>query len=242
MFDVGGHRYLSVSPQGLRHGETKFQNVYQSGYFRYDGSLNGFTEWDYGFDFYAPQTFETPDGRRIIIGWMGIGDIPYTNPTIDLGYQHCLTVPREITADENGVLMQNPIRELSELRGAKKSVSDCDEVNMELPSEIIAKVGGEFSIEIKDVLTLSWEDGIFELRFDNDKAGGLRKVRRAVVPECCDLRIIADKSSLEIYLNDGRTVLSTRMYPEGDSVEVVFRGINAEIFKLRKQEVKFLGE
>ena len=32
------------------------------------------------------------------------------------------------------------------------------------------------------------------------------------------------------------------MYPEGDSVEVVFRGINAEIFKLRKQEVKFLGE
>ncbi len=242
VFDVGGHRYLSVSPQGLRHGETKFQNVYQSGYFRYDGSLNGFTEWDYGFDFYAPQTFEVPDGRRIIIGWMGIGDIPYTNPTIELGYQHCLTVPREITADENGALMQNPIRELSELRGAKKSVSDCDEVNMELPSEIIAKVGGEFSIEIKDVLTLSWEDGIFELRFDNDKAGGLRKVRRAVVPECCDLRIIADKSSLEIYLNDGRTVLSTRMYPEGDSVEVVFRGINAEIFKLRKQEVKFLGE
>lgn len=70
----------------------------------------------------------------------------------------------------------------------------------------------------------------------------MRKVRRAVVPECCDLRIIADKSSLEIYLNNGRTVLSTRMYPEGDSVEVVFRGINAEIFKLRKQEVKFLGE
>ena len=242
VFDVGGHRYLSVSPQGLRHGETKFQNVYQSGYFRYDDSLNGFTEWDHGFDFYAPQTFETPDGRRIIIGWMGIGDIPYTNPTIELGYQHCLTVPREITADENGVLMQNPIRELSELRGAKKSASDGDEVNMELPSEIISKVGGEFSIEIKDVLTLSWEDGIFELRFDNDKAGGLRKVRRAVVPECCGLRIIADKSSLEIYLNDGRTVLSTRMYPEGDSVEVVFRGINAEIFKLRKQEVKFLGE
>ena len=171
VFDVGGHRYLSVSPQGLRHGETKFQNVYQSGYFRYDGSLNGFTEWDYGFDFYAPQTFEAPDGRRIIRGGMGIGDIPYTNPTIALGYQHCLTVPREITADENGVLMQNPIRELSELRGAKKSVSDCDEVNMELPSEIIAKVGGEFSIEIKDVLTLSWEDGIFDRLVSGEMAG-----------------------------------------------------------------------
>lgn len=110
LLDFDGHKYLSVSPQGLEHGDTKFQNVYQSGYFHYDNGLTDFTEWDMGFDFYAPQTFVTPDGRRIIIGWMGIGDIPYTNPTVPLGYQHCLTIPREITAASDGALLQNPIR------------------------------------------------------------------------------------------------------------------------------------
>ena len=54
IFKLNGHKYLSVSPQGLRHGETKFQNVYQSGYFHYDDGIKYFTEWDMGFDFYAP--------------------------------------------------------------------------------------------------------------------------------------------------------------------------------------------
>lgn len=124
LLDFDGHEYLSVSPQGLEHGDTKIQNVYQSGYFRYDSGLKDFTEWDMGFDFYAPQTFVTPDGRRIIIGWMGIGDIPYSNPTVPLGYQHCLTLPREITVASDGRLLQNPIRELLPLRGEKTLVND----------------------------------------------------------------------------------------------------------------------
>ena len=57
LLDFDGHEYLSISPQGLEHGDTKFQNVYQSGYFRYDSGMKDFTEWDMGFDFYAPQTW-----------------------------------------------------------------------------------------------------------------------------------------------------------------------------------------
>ena len=92
VINIGGKKFLSFSPQGMEHGEFSHQNIYSSGY------LNGdkFIEWDYGFDFYAPQTFTAPDGRVIMIGWMGIGDIPYTNPTAELGWQHCLTMPREL--------------------------------------------------------------------------------------------------------------------------------------------------
>ena len=51
-----------------------------------------------GFDFYAPQTFTDNSGRRLLIGWMGMPDAEeeYTNKTIDEGWQHCLTVPREL--------------------------------------------------------------------------------------------------------------------------------------------------
>ena len=60
-FELDGKKFLSVSPQGLKREEFRFQNIYQSGYFpvKEDGSVDerDFREWDMGFDFYAPQTF-----------------------------------------------------------------------------------------------------------------------------------------------------------------------------------------
>ena len=55
-FELDGRWYLSASPQGLDHGETRYQNVYQSGYFPLagdpeTGELLDFYEWDMGFDF-----------------------------------------------------------------------------------------------------------------------------------------------------------------------------------------------
>jgi beta-fructofuranosidase len=32
-------------------------------------------ELDRGFDFYAPQTMIDPQGRRIMVAWMGLPDI-----------------------------------------------------------------------------------------------------------------------------------------------------------------------
>lgn len=242
LFSAGGHRYLSVSPQGLNHGETQYQNVYQSGYFRCDSGLTDFTEWDMGFDFYAPQTFEAPDGRRIIIGWMGIGDIPYTNPTVPIGYQHCLTLPREITVDNTGMLLQSPIRELTQLRQEKHILKSGEIENMALPFELTADVHGEFSVTIADSVKLNWNGSIFELQFTDEMIGGGRTVRKAPLEQCSDIRIIADKSSLEIYLDGGRKVLSSRFYPDSDCVNISAAGINAEIYPLKGMEVSYLGE
>ena len=229
IFKLNGHKYLSVSPQGLRHGETKFQNVYQSGYFHYDDGIKYFTEWDMGFDFYAPQTFEAPDGRRLLIGWMGIGDIPYSNPTVALGYQHCLTLPREITADEEGNLMQNPVRELQVLRKNVRRVKDKETVTIPLPFDFTADVCGSFCLIFEDALRLNWDGSIFEMRFTDEDLGGKRTVRKTILEKCANIRIIVDKSSLEIYLDGGRKVLSSRFYPNADEIRVSMQGLEAEI-------------
>ena len=242
LLDFDGHGYLSVSPQGLEHGDMKYQNVYQSGYFRCENELKNFTEWDIGFDFYAPQTFTAPDGRRILIGWLGIGDIPYSNPTVPLGYQHCLTVPREITVDSDGSLLQNPIRELLSLRGEKMSISGGERVETLLPFDLTAEVIGSFEITLCGALTMSWDGNIFELRFTNENFGGGRTVRKVALGKCSNIRIIADKSSVEIYLDGGKTVLSSRMYPESDKVGLTVKGLNAELFTLKEMEVSYLGE
>ena len=77
--------------------------------------------FDRGFDFYAPQSFEDESGRRILIGWMGIPDADYTNPTEEAGWQHALTIPRELSV-RDGKLIQEPIEELKQLRSEDKAV------------------------------------------------------------------------------------------------------------------------
>ncbi len=239
VFQVNGHRYLSVSPQGLAHTETQYQNVYQSGYFPYDNGLEQFVEWDMGFDFYAPQTFEAPDGRRILIAWMGIGDIPYQNPTTKLGYQHCLTIPREITRDKDGHLLQNPIRELQTLRTSQQTLKDGESKEMKLPFELRTKVTGPFTIQFDKAIELNWDGKIVSLTFTDDTVGQRRNIRKAELDRCRDLQVIADTSSLEIYLDSGRTVMSTRMYPDTEQMELLVKGLDATVYSLAKMQVKF---
>lgn len=242
LLTVDGHRYLSLSPQGLPHGEYDNQNVYSSGYFFYDDKLTDFREWDKGFDFYAPQTFVTPDDRRIIIGWMGIGDIPYTNPTVELGYQHCLTLPRVVTRAEDGVLLQQPISEINSLRGQGLEVTSGSKITTSLAFDLTAKVSGPFEVTIADGLAISWDGKVASLTFSDKSMGCGRDIRKALLSTCSDIRIIADKSSVEAYFDQGRVVFSTRMYPESDQVSLEINGEDAIVYPLKAMEVKYLGK
>ncbi len=234
---VSGHKYLSLSPQGLPHEEYDNQNVYSSGYFSYDGKLEDFKEWDKGFDFYAPQTYVTPDNRRIIIGWMGIGDIPYTNPTIELGYQHCLTLPRVVTRAEDGTLLQQPVSELEALRKEELQVRAGQDMSVALAFDMTAEVTGPFSVTLDGGLSVSWDGKEAVLQFLDDKMGCGRDVRKAHLTSCSNLRLIADTSALEVYLDDGRVVFSTRMYPASENVALRLEGLEARLYPLEAYEM-----
>ena len=233
LFELDGNRYLAVCPQGISQEEYRFQNIFQSGYFVLDGNTPGdFEEFDYGFDFYAPQTFEARDGRRLLIGWMGIGDDSYSNPTTACGWQHCLTLPRELSVSSDGKILQNPLRELDSLKKGHKQVEG--EVWEGLPFEVDASAfAGDASISISGAL-IKWDStaGVLSLSFENDEGYG-RGIRRIRAGSLSGLRIIADTSSLEIYVNGGRYVMSTRYYPEHRQVRVRADGASAEVTALR---------
>ena len=128
-FQLEDKGVLIFSPQGLEPEGDRFNNIYQSGYILGDKlnlmsrSLNhgDFQELDRGFDFYAPQTMEDSIGRRILIAWLGMGEIEY--PTDKNGWAHCLTLPREISIS-NGRLIQKPVKELEGLRKKEHRVKD----------------------------------------------------------------------------------------------------------------------
>ena len=222
---------LSVSPQGLTREEFRFQNIYQSGYFilKEDGSVDvkDFREWDMGFDFYAPQTFTDVQGRRILIGWMGMPDADeeYVNKTIEEGWQHCLTVPRELKL-KDGKILQYPVKELENLRKEKTVLNDENsavelrvEVNegFDLVLEEIALTGSSFQISMGGQMLFRYENGTAEIGFPGVTGAG-RKVRKAQINELRNIRFLVDTSAAEIYLNDGETVFSTRYYPDREDL------------------------
>lgn len=239
-FSISGHRFLSVSPQGIPHKKYAFQNVYSSGYFGIDGECpQNYREWDNGFDFYAPQTFDAPDGRKILIGWEGIGDIPYSNITTKLGWQHCLTLPRELTVGENNNILQQPVRELKKLRQTSKTVINGDEQSATLPFEYVGTNDGDYKITVKDILQIEYRKDEFSLTFTDDEVACGRNVRYAKIKDSRNIRIISDMSSIEIYLNDGEIVMSSRMYPIKTETIIAFSGTAGTIYKLDGMEIEY---
>ena len=229
VIELGGKKYLSISPQGVAHGRFSHQNVYSSGYF----NGNNFIEWDYGFDFYAPQTFTAPDGRKIMIGWMGIGDIPYTNPTAKLGWQHSFTVMRELFLGKNGEIHALPVSEMLSLRGECTKISKNACFTSTLPFEIDGKAGESFSLKLSDYLIMNFENGIFTLNFLDTKTGGGRDTRCTRLSSLSEIRVLFDTSSIEIYLNGGERVMSTRFYPEDTKTQIKICDFDGNLYNLK---------
>lgn len=238
-FEIDGKGFLSTCPQGMPHYETKWQNLNESGYFPVQGKLEDsvlgdFTEWDMGFDFYAPQTFLDPQGRRILIGWLGMDNKAYGNATTDLGWQHCLTIPRVVTIATNGKLRQQPIAEFDELKSNARRQSSGQTAEYPLPFELDGEPADSFSITLDGKLELDFdkEKKLFTMKFTDEKYGCGRTVRNAEIDNVRNIRVIADMSSIEVYINDGETVMSTRIYPDNDSVKLKVNGFEAQVWDI----------
>ena len=224
-FEIGSKKILSTSVQGLEGGVWDDRNVYQSGYFEVDGdilgkySLSDYYLWDYGFDYYAPQSFETEDGRRIHISWMGMPDCEeYTNPTIRAGWQHCFTFPREIF-EKDGRICQRPIRELEEKKHLVSNVKDVlsGDGYQTYELEISGITENRFRVVLSDELVLDYKEGKFQMYFTSQNKTSVsagRSKRYVEVKEVENLKILADTSSVEVFVNNGEYVFSTRYYPD----------------------------
>lgn len=225
-FKLEGKDIFMFSPQGMDAEGLKYHNVYQSGYTvgSFDESkqilsLGAFDELDRGFDFYAPQTFKNHDGRMIMYGWAGVPDaVEHGNPTIEKGWQHCLTLPRELVL-KGEKLYQLPVEELKAMRQdetiienitlGEKQVFELFETNTyELNLDI--KNTTSFEIFFRGDCKLTWKEGIFTLALGESGYG--RDNRRVEINSISNVRIYSDNSILEVYLNEGEEVFTSRIY------------------------------
>ena len=235
---------LILSPMNIKAEGKKFLNLQQSGCMlgemNYDTGIfthGEFEMLDAGFDFYAPQILQAPDGRCILIAWLDMWGTPM--PEQADGWSGQMTVPRELHI-RDGKIVSTPVKELELLRGAKISYENLtlgkatklDGIRGEV-GELLTTIdltrSKNFSIELRssgsEKTVLSYDSATRIVKLNRDKSGqalrGEREIKLAPADEM-KLQIFLDRSSLEIFINDGEAVFSTRLYPKANSQDIVF--------------------
>ena len=196
-----------------------------------------FSRTDFGFDFYAPQTFEAPDGRRILYAWMSRMDgeqeeiFSRGDPRI-----HCLTLPREFKVTA-GKLIQTPVKELEQLKGAKVPPIRCEDGTVRLlPGDrtfflhfTLPGPGRDVSVRFHSgESSLTWVPEAKQVRFTRKNwVTGKTESRECRIERLREVEIWSDQSSMEIFLNGGEAVMSSRIFPEDTAPGVVIKGLSA---------------
>ncbi|MFT4186883.1 MAG: sucrose-6-phosphate hydrolase [Micrococcaceae bacterium] len=235
-FRLDSKDILLISPQGIKAKAESYRNLYQTGYFignyNYESNLfkyDKFQELDSGHDFYAIQTTQAPDGRRLAFAWLNMWESQMLEQTD--GWAGMLTLPRELSLKDNNIYMK-PVAELKELRtkelvresfavnSVSKLISNLKYAEIELNFDIV-DFDGKFkllfkSVTGKEVLTLSYVFGRQNnLILENSYRIGKRyaKVKSS---DKISLQIFIDASSIEIFINDGEVVFSERYFEESE--------------------------
>ena len=224
-FTLDGVRFLSFSPQGVDAQDWKYNNIYQSGYCRLEGDLYGdyelkpFREFDHGFDFYAPQTYLDQQGRRILIGWMGMPDCDYGYPEREYGWTNLLTIPR-VLHQRDGRIFQEPLPELQKLRGEElhMTVQDSAEQKTDFvyEAEILNTAGEEMEVQFGTDGRITWKDGFLSLAFG--ESGQNRPLRRVPLEKLENL-----------FANDGEAVFTSRFYADAAASQLTVLSAQAEV-------------
>ena len=245
LFEMDGQLYIICCPQGVETQGIDYENVHQVTAMKLDYDfdtdeyeITDIKLFDRGFDFYAPQSFKTEDGRRVHISWMGMPDCEeYTNQTIAEGWQHCFTFPREVFV-EDGKVCQRPVRELQKRKTlVDKSAGMLKKDGYKVYDVNISGIqNNEFRTVIDEELILEYKNGRFEMHFtsqDKNSVSAGRGMRYVDVDKISSVEILVDKSSVEVFVNNGEYVFTTRFYPQKDSLAVEAAGAEIMMEEIR---------
>lgn len=263
LFPIGGgsEHALIISPMNT----GSYKNLYITGTFDYETARfqKSYQEQiDYGFDFYAPQTLVDEQGRRIMIAWMNIWGAKM--PEAEHGWYGAMTLPRELTLEVDGTLRTRPVKELQQLRGeqiavsglaledgAYTSVDGVEGQQLELLVTIDPQAAAEIGLRIfastdeTAYAEISYCTAEGKLVMDRNLAGvgdgGVSSAPLQLLDNGkIELHLFIDRSSVELFANDGKIAMTNRIYTAADATGISFfaRGGDASICTLQAWKLK----
>ena len=250
-FPLDGKHVLFVSPQDMLPEDFEYHNgngtVCLTGRMDSDRFIEEHNQAiDYGIDFYAPQTILTPDGRRVMIGWMQNWDTCKTTGYEERPWFGQMSLPRELFL-RNGRLYQQPVRELAQYRSRKVEYRDVlldgekilegiegrvVELDIHLrcadPNTPYQKFIMKFAQNEKYHSVLSYRPYESWLQIDRKFSGSRRAYihqRRCLVSDQrgeIRLHVILDRFSMEVFINDGEQVMTATILTGSDARKISF--------------------
>ena len=231
---IGGKDVLMFCPQHIKlpgRGEGTNHNGYIIGHMDWDSLTfnpdGRFHVLDFGFDSYAAACANNivDEDKAILIAWMGLPAATY--PTDEEEWAGCLTLPRELTI-RGRRLIQKPLPELKKLRDEKIDIQQNAAGCIKLPEavEVVMDIRpGNLELDMftdetgQGGLTVIYSDTDKEITVDrskmklrfNEADGEVRT--RPLEDGLSNLRIFIDRSSVEIFVNDGDAVFTSRVFP-----------------------------
>ena len=227
-YPIGDKYVLTFSPMG----SGDHTSVYLVGDFDYEtGSFYSHVsgEINWGFDYYAPQSFLAPDGRRIMVGWANEWEwMPSWKdwgPTYKEGWCGSFNIPMEVRLMKDSTLQFLPIKEIESLRQGGQFwdylVVTEDELELKAGDGVTFELKMKIDLEKTDADKLEFtlrcgEDKKTVCMFDFKKAemtvnrnnadGWSRGISRSVMylnnKKELDVHILSDQSSLEIFTSE----------------------------------------
>lgn len=242
LFELGGAWVLVFSKMFVRDGGPIHEN--QTGYVvgawvpgKPLDVLRDYRPLDPCHNYYAPQSFETPDGRRVSFGWVR----PHRNEAPEQAHGWCgqLTLPRAYTLTDDLALLRQPIAEVAGLVGETRRVGPFpatmgegeafyipeDPMLRAITITIDAKgstTDAELSLLLADAtdaepLAITWSRRAGRVELRRGQMGRGAECARSVeaTGDAVTIQLYLDRSLLEVYVNGGRATMTELVYPNG---------------------------
>ncbi|MCP4785326.1 MAG: hypothetical protein GY903_04845 [Fuerstiella sp.] len=214
------------------------------------------------WDFFAPESLLTPDGRRVMWAWC----TPWVNDMQRAGRRNDFetlmqgriqpgvqSLPRELSLAEDGTLRIKPLRELEKLRTNYR-----EEKNITVTSDtpyLLKQISGDaLELEVVFAAPVGEEFGVNVLCGEDGKAGfpityGAKRRNLTVdyieppfslgAGEDLTLRIFVDKSMVEVFANDRQAAAAWHEYdPAHLQVSLVSKGGDVRVKKVTAWDMK----
>lgn len=253
LFELDGRHVLIISPQEVPRIGSRYENIHSTmaliGSFDYTTGefvVEHEQELDQGFDFYAPQTLLTAEGKRVMIAWMSMWDMKYPLHELGHGWNGSMTLPRELALRE-GKLVQRPYQTLETYKKNKVEFHDIS-INGDYEDSHLngnsQQIEVQFNMQESDEFTVELFKGEFEklsLIFDKgrnevvlDRRNSEYAIENLVskndftrsqlidLSKPVKLTIFLDVSSIEIFVNDGEQVFTSLFYSKELGERVLF--------------------
>jgi fructan beta-fructosidase len=230
------------SPNG-GSGTQYFVGQFDGKTFKNDNKPDDILWFDYGRDNYAGVTWSNmPDNRRVLIGWMSNWQYAQVVPT--KSWRSAMTLPRELAlkTTQKGVrLVQKAVKEVEILRGGKteigqqiitnnyvlqpKSIANELQLNIDLSKTTAEDLGVVLSNSKGEKVLIGYEKTTNRFYIDRTEGGkkdfeksfaGRHYAPRISTNNILKLNIRIDVASVELFADDGETVMTDVFFPNED--------------------------